>query len=116
MILVCWMFDNPDSMKFTVINVNSDGRFDGSAMIVGMVVEDCLLLLLNLLRHNVSNQNFLKEGSYIQRLPACLDFERRDQPDSDMWSAQKVTNVHLMLEVYSSHCFMLDTNALCWVT
>jgi len=68
---------------------------------VGMVVEDCLLLLLNLLKHNVSNQNFLKEGSYIQRLPSCLDIEQTDQPGSDMWSAQKVTNVHLMLEVHS---------------
>lgn len=63
-----------------------------------MVVEDCLLLLLNLLRNNVSNQNFMKEGSYIQRLPLYFDLKNSDRP-SDAWSAQKVTNVHLMLEV-----------------
>jgi len=70
-------------------------------MFAGMVVEDCLLLLLNLLKHNVSNQNFLKEGSYIQRLPSFLDIEQTDQPGGEMWSAQKVTNVHLVLEVSS---------------
>lgn len=69
-------------------------------MVVGMIVEDCLQLLLNLLKHNVSNQNFLKEGSFIQRLPSFLDIEQSgDQPSGEMWSAQKVTNVHLILEV-----------------
>lgn len=28
-------------------------------------MEDCLLLMLNLLRGNISNQNFFKEGTYI---------------------------------------------------
>jgi len=73
--------------------------------IVGMVVEDCHLLLLNLLKNNVSNQNFMKEGSYIQRLPSFLDTEQIDQPGIDMWSAQKVTNVHLMLEVRKLFAF-----------
>jgi len=75
----------------------------------GMVVEDCLLLLLNLLKHNVSNQNFLKEGSYIQRLPSCMDIDHTDEPGTDMWSAQKVTNVHLMLEVCSLLTFLLQS-------
>ena len=34
----------------------------------GIVVEDCLILLQNLLKTNNSNQNFFKEGSYIQRM------------------------------------------------
>lgn len=34
----------------------------------GIVVEDCLLLMLNLLQNNTSNINFFKEGSYIQKL------------------------------------------------
>jgi len=81
-------------------------------LVVGMVVEDCLLLLLNLLKHNVSNQNYLKEGSYIQRLPSCMDIEYTDQPGGDMWSAQKVTNVHLMLEVCSHLIFLLNSHCI----
>lgn len=61
----------------------------------GIVVEDCLLLLQNLLKNNNSNQNFFKEGSYIQRMKPW--FEVSD--DNVGWSAQKVTNFHLMLQV-----------------
>ncbi|KAJ7313284.1 hypothetical protein JRQ81_004570, partial [Phrynocephalus forsythii] len=60
-----------------------------------IVVEDCLLLLQNLLKNNNSNQNFFKEGSYIQRMKQW--FEVGD--DSAGWSAQKVANLHLMLQL-----------------
>lgn len=62
-------------------------------------MEDCLLLLQNLLKNNNSNQNFFKEGSYIQRMKPW--FEVGD--DNCGWSAQKVTNLHLMLQV--KHCY-----------
>lgn len=62
----------------------------------GIVVEDCLILLQNLLKNNNSNQNFFKEGSYIQRMKPW--FEVGDENSG--WSAQKVTNLHLMLQVY----------------
>uniref|UniRef100_A0AAQ5YN52 General vesicular transport factor p115 n=1 Tax=Amphiprion ocellaris TaxID=80972 RepID=A0AAQ5YN52_AMPOC len=70
--------------------ITEEGSSDG-----GIVVEDCLLLLLNLLKNNSSNQNFFKEGSYIQRMKPW--FEVGD--DNAGWSAQKVTNLHLMLQL-----------------
>ena len=73
-------------------------------------MEDSLVLLLNLLKNNVSNQNFFKEGSFIKRLTSFFDLETSSvSGDDGGWSAQKVTNIHLMLQVRRkrSFCFLL---------
>jgi hypothetical protein len=51
-------FENAFDRLFDVIS--EEGYSDG-----GIVVEDCLLLMLNLLRNNTSNQNFFKEGNKL---------------------------------------------------
>lgn len=73
----------------------------------GIIVEDCLILMLNLLRNNASNQSLFREGNYTQRLSACFvpltadSAESSDAEDAALigWSAQKVSNVHYMLQL-----------------
>ncbi|XP_015429313.1 PREDICTED: general vesicular transport factor p115 [Dufourea novaeangliae] len=86
-------FENAFDRIFDVIA--QEGNAEG-----GIVVEDCLLLMLNLLRGNVSNQNFFKEGSYIQKLIPMFQIppETEDNPLGG-WSSQKVSNVHCMVQV-----------------
>lgn len=83
-------FENAFDRLFDVIS--EEGYTDG-----GIVVEDCLLLMLNLLKNNASNQNFFKEGSYIQKLVPMFvipaDIEEQG------WSPQKVSNIHCVLQV-----------------
>lgn len=86
-------FENAFDRIFDVIE--QEGNADG-----GIVVEDCLLLMLNLLRGNVSNQNFFKEGSYIQKLTPMFQVPNEvDDNNLSGWSPQKVSNVHCMVQV-----------------
>ena len=76
-------FENAFDKLFEIME--AEGWTDG-----GIVVEDCLRLLLNLLRNNPSNQTFFKEGSYINRIRPGLEvFDTEDQG----WDAQKVANM-----------------------
>lgn len=86
-------FENAFDRIFDVIA--QEGNAEG-----GIVVEDCLLLMLNLLRGNISNQNFFNEGSYIQKLTPMfqIPLETEDSPVGG-WSPQKVSNVHCMVQV-----------------
>ncbi|XP_071442563.1 general vesicular transport factor p115 [Hetaerina americana] len=83
-------FENAFDRIFDVIS--EEGYADG-----GVVVEDCLKLLLTLLRNNISNQNFFKEGSYIIRLVKMFDVPP-DFPESGC-SSEKVSIIHLLLQV-----------------
>ncbi|KAG5674407.1 hypothetical protein PVAND_004381 [Polypedilum vanderplanki] len=83
-------FENAFDKLFDVIN--EEGCSDG-----GIVVEDCLILMLNLLKNNSSNQQFFKEGSYIQRI-APMFILSAEVEESGM-SPQKVSNLHCMLQI-----------------
>ena len=65
----------------------------------GIVVEDCLKLMLNLLRNNSSNQTFFREGSYIQRISVFFDLNLDEEELEVGWAAQKVSNMLFMLSV-----------------
>lgn len=107
-------FENAFDRIFDVIA--QEGNVEG-----GIVVEDCLLLMLNLLRGNISNQNFFKEGtyiyftrlcrnvnntmllvilgSYIQKLTPMFQISSEHDDPLNTWSPQKVSNVHCMVQV-----------------
>ncbi|RWS14215.1 general vesicular transport factor p115-like isoform X1 [Dinothrombium tinctorium] len=80
-------FENAFDKLFEIIA--GEGYSDG-----GVVVEDCLIVFQNLLKNNTSNQNFFKEGSYIQRLLPFIDITNDTQ-----WPTQKSTNVLFLLQV-----------------
>ena len=62
----------------------------------GVIVEDCLTVLLNLLNNNASNQSYFRESSFIRRLVQC--FELNSLGDK-RWIPQKTKNVQLLLQV-----------------
>ncbi|KAK9708783.1 Uso1 / p115 like vesicle tethering protein, head region [Popillia japonica] len=83
-------FENAFDRLFDVIA--QEGYTDG-----GIVVEDCLLIMLNLLKNNTSNINFFNEGSYIQKLAPMFILPKNIEDIG--WSPQKVSNFHCVLQV-----------------
>lgn len=87
-------FDNAFDRLLGVIQ--EEGWSDG-----GIVVEDCLMIIHNLLNANNSNQAFFRETSHIQLV---VPFFQLPSPTGDhagtaIWHQQKVTNVRYMLLV-----------------
>ncbi|KAI8805038.1 p115 like vesicle tethering protein [Cladochytrium replicatum] len=84
--------------------VLEEGATDG-----GIIVQDCLQLIMNLLRYNVSNQNLFRETSCIQKLQLLLKSRiMSDSPkpievpltdESNIWTEQKVGNTIAVLEL-----------------
>ncbi|XP_017782700.1 PREDICTED: general vesicular transport factor p115 [Nicrophorus vespilloides] len=83
-------FENAFDRLFDVIR--EEGYTEG-----GIVVEDCLLLMLNLLKNNTSNINFFKEGSYVGKLAPM--FQVPENVEEVGWSPQKVSNFHCVLQL-----------------
>lgn len=71
------VFHNAYKALFDIIV--AEGYTDG-----GIVVQDCLQLITNLMRNNLSNQNYFRETNCIPRLvPVLLEHVPRPRPLED---------------------------------
>ena len=85
-------FDNAFDRLLSI--VQEEGWSDG-----GIVVEDCLLIIRNLLKGNNSNQTFFREASLIPHLVPFFQLPSPSGQSDSVWHQQKVTNVRYMLQV-----------------
>ncbi|RUS26681.1 hypothetical protein BC938DRAFT_484270 [Jimgerdemannia flammicorona] len=90
-------FDNAFERLLAIID-------DEEGISGGIIVQDCLQLIHNLLRYNVSNQNYFRETSCIQRIPSLLGFVGDSGADHveyshEAWPEQKVANTVLVLRL-----------------
>ncbi|KAI9469343.1 p115 like vesicle tethering protein [Zychaea mexicana] len=70
----------------------------------GIVVQDSLILMHNLLKYNVSNQIYFRETSCIQQIPGLLGYVGDSEADHvpysyEDWPPQKVANTVLVLDL-----------------
>jgi len=90
-------FENAFDRVFTIIDA------EGSLTHGGVVVQDCVSLLANLLRLNASNQSFFRETSGVTRLAAILNHVIREEESLDGvpdWaSSQRNKNLWGLLSV-----------------
>jgi intracellular protein transport protein USO1 len=82
----------------------------------GIIVEDCLNLLIQLLKANNSNQSFFIEANYIKKICKYFDLSSKT-PDSEQatsstekksWSMQKTINTSLLLKLI--RCLVAPNN------
>ena len=90
-------FENAFDRVFTII------ESEGSLTQGGVVVQDCLSLLANLLRLNASNQSFFREIGGGSQVAAILDqaLREEDSPDgvADWAASQRDKNLWGLLSV-----------------
>ncbi|VDD87997.1 unnamed protein product [Enterobius vermicularis] len=95
-------YENTFQLLFDIIEVEPSER-----NVIGIVVEDCLYVMLNLLGKNSMNQQLFREASLIQRLTSVLHTflyggSEEDDVGWDEWPKQKVANVIFLLQVIRS--------------
>jgi len=101
---------NADIQKIIAFEGGFDRLFhiidiEGGIGAGGIVVQDCLLCVGQLLRYNVSNQNYFRETSCIPHLAPMLLFPPAQEPHpvaldsfaTQPWSEQKLNNAILVL-------------------
>lgn len=88
-------FENAFERLFNIIEA------DGALSEGGRTVEDCLILLSNLLRSNTSNQSLFRESGCINRLADLLSRVLKPQSEGlATWAqAQKNRNIYALLAV-----------------
>lgn len=74
--------------------IRDEGFSDG-----GIIVQDCLTILQNLLVGNNSNQSFFREASLINQLVPFFQFKPVKSGSESAWSPQKATNIYQMLKL-----------------
>ncbi|EYC09734.1 hypothetical protein Y032_0059g3017 [Ancylostoma ceylanicum] len=71
-----------------------------------IIIEDCLFVILNLLRKNAMNQQLFRENNLISRLGVVLNTflygNEEDEPDSGEWVKQRTANIIFLLQVIRS--------------
>ena len=78
-------------------------KSEGSLVHGDRIVEDCLILLANLLRFNVSNQSFFREAGCVPKVARLLNDtlrEQGDEPEVAEWAKlQRNRNIYALLAV-----------------
>jgi hypothetical protein len=78
-------------------------KSEGSLLHGDRIVEDCLILLANLLRFNVSNQSFFREAGCVPKVAQLLSNTLREQgsePEVADWAKlQRDRNIYALLAV-----------------
>eukprot|EP01134_Creolimax_fragrantissima_P005204 CFRG5204T1 len=115
LLLIQLTMSNPNVQKIVVFEnafdrlldiIRDEGYSDG-----GIVVQDCLHLIHNLLRKNISNQNYFRETGNLSRVNPFLELkgapaglvipgaeEEKKETEND-WPEQKITNMLMMVEL-----------------